>query len=271
MTGQAPVTVVDSFDASAATGGAPTGRSISSETIYTGHLGRPGNVDFYTVSPQPPPGSAIVATLSHLPADYDLVLYGPGTPSLRASPFKGPVRVSVQGPVQGSLQGRAARDRRRHVAHVRRHGHRSGGARGCPAARPTRSCETPPTSAAPRTSPCSPPSRPPTPTPFTVQVSGFNGAASPTPYLLRVTVLEPAARPACASPHHRDRRNRGHAARQHRGRHADAVHRQPGAPRRPLRRDRGGIGDGRPRRPLGLRRPRRRRVRRPRRRDPRRR
>ena len=32
-----------------------------------------------------------------------------------------------------------------------------------------------------------------------MQVSGFNGAASPTPYLLRITVLEPAARPACAA------------------------------------------------------------------------
>ena len=34
--------------------------------------------------------------------------------------------------------------------------------------------------------------------PFTVQVSGFNGAASPQPYLLRVTVLEPVSLPCAA-------------------------------------------------------------------------
>ena len=120
---QAPVTVVDGFTSPAGAGGAPAGRSVTSETVYTGQLGAPGNVDYFTITPQPAAGSAIVVTLSHLPADYDLVLYGPGTASLRAAvqvALQEPVQVAVQEP----LQERAPRHRRRPGADRRRVGDR---------------------------------------------------------------------------------------------------------------------------------------------------
>ena len=164
----------------AGAGGAPAGRVVTSETVYTGQLGAPGNVDYFTITPQPAAGSAIIVTLSHLPADYDLVLYGPGTASLRASPFKSPSSRRSSRPSRALQERLLATD-----------GDLSPTGDGSVTAPeviddvpllPAPSSATPPTSGAPPTSPSTRPSigrhRP-----FTIQVSGFNGAASPPPYL----------------------------------------------------------------------------------------
>ena len=71
-----------------------------SETVYTGQIGGTGNVELLTITPQPTPGSAIVVTLSDVPADLDLVLYGARDRARRARP--GALRVTLQEPLQAS-------------------------------------------------------------------------------------------------------------------------------------------------------------------------
>ncbi|HEY6737985.1 MAG TPA: hypothetical protein VI076_03980, partial [Actinopolymorphaceae bacterium] len=44
--------------------------------LYTGHIDEVGDVDLYQI-PAPAPGSALEVSLSHLPADYELAVYGP--------------------------------------------------------------------------------------------------------------------------------------------------------------------------------------------------
>ena len=96
---QAPVTVVDGFTSPAGAGGAPAGRSVTSEPVYTGRARRSRQRRLLHDHPAARRGSAIVVTLSHLPADYDLVLYGPATASSGLAvqvPLQEPVQVAVQ-------------------------------------------------------------------------------------------------------------------------------------------------------------------------------
>lgn len=65
--------------------------ALPDEVLHLGHLSSPGDVDYYhfTVSPEDAAAGATTSILlSNLPADYDLVLYGPGTPPLRGEPVE---------------------------------------------------------------------------------------------------------------------------------------------------------------------------------------
>lgn len=82
-------------------------RVIDGETVYTGHLGAPGDIDLFRI-PAPPAGSTLSVTLSHLPADFDLTIYGqgdelPSTP-LRGTPLRGtPLRGTPVGDALDAL------------------------------------------------------------------------------------------------------------------------------------------------------------------------
>jgi uncharacterized delta-60 repeat protein len=185
---QAPVTVVDPTDASAATS-APAASATSTDTMYVDHIGRPGNVDYFSLAPQPA-GSAVIVTLSHLPADYDLVLYGPGSSSLRGAPFgQSPFG---QSPFGQSPFGQSALLVSDDALSPAADGTITGPellqdvplvpgqtVRGASAQRGTTDEAVYTVTTEEDT------------TPFTIQVSGFNGASSPQPYVLRVTVLPP--------------------------------------------------------------------------------
>ena len=57
--------------------------SASIDNLYLGHIASAGDLDYFSVAP-PAAGSTLTITLSNLPADYDLVVYGPAIPLLRA-------------------------------------------------------------------------------------------------------------------------------------------------------------------------------------------
>ena len=77
---QAPVNVVDNFEPNTST----TPITVAADTLYLGHLPTPGHLDYFALA-APAPGSSVTVTLSHLPADYDLIVYGPAQPSLRSA------------------------------------------------------------------------------------------------------------------------------------------------------------------------------------------
>lgn len=164
-----------------------TPNPMAANVLYTGHVSHPGDIDYWHL-PAPPTGSTVTFSLSHLPADYDLVVYGAGSDipasPLRGSPLRGsPLRGSpvadtdgndtstattptaladvplLDEPLRGTSVNRGTADES--VTVVVRASDASHG--------------------------------------FDVQVSGFNGASSPQPYALRSAVTpgpEPAACPA---------------------------------------------------------------------------
>jgi hypothetical protein len=78
---------VDATDGAEPDASEPPG--VTEDVIYTGHLGAAGDVDLFSL-PAPPEGTEVTVSLSHLPADYDLVLYGPDVVSapLRNTPLR---------------------------------------------------------------------------------------------------------------------------------------------------------------------------------------
>ncbi|MEM1332377.1 MAG: HYR domain-containing protein [Actinomycetota bacterium] len=58
----------------------------ASDTIYASHVGEAGDIDLFTIDLQA--GDRLTVSLSDLPADYDLVVYGPPTPELAAPPLR---------------------------------------------------------------------------------------------------------------------------------------------------------------------------------------
>ncbi len=75
-----PVTVIDGGEAvNNVPGAAP---SLSTSNLYLSYLTSATDVDYYRVA-APAVGSRVTFHLSHLPADYDLVIYGPAQTALR--------------------------------------------------------------------------------------------------------------------------------------------------------------------------------------------
>jgi uncharacterized delta-60 repeat protein len=197
-TNQAPVTIVDPTDSSAAAS-TPPGTPGSTDTMYVDHIGRPGNVDYFTLAPQTP-GSAVIITLSHIPAgqDYDLVLYGPQPSSLRGAPFgHGPFGHGPfgHGPFgHGALLAGddalspasdgtiIAPELLQDVPLLPDQAVRSASAQRGSTDEAVYTLTTEEDT-----------------TPFTIQVSGFNGSSSPQPYVLRVTVIPPSSSLPCAA------------------------------------------------------------------------
>jgi hypothetical protein len=79
---QAQVTVVD--DGATSVGAAPV---VQPSTLVVGHTSEPGRVTYLEV-PVPAAGTRVTFLLSHLPIDADLVVYGPPSDSPDASPLR---------------------------------------------------------------------------------------------------------------------------------------------------------------------------------------
>ncbi len=182
----APVAVGDTLEPNDTPAGGPmltTDTNGSGDSFYLSYLTAKSDVDYYKF-PVPPAGSRVTFHLSHLPADYDLVVYGPagsGTPRPAQSttpPIDGQpladtgfatthatdplapqtlndVALAQGLPVDGVSTLRGTQDDAVSVI--------SNGEGGN----------------------------------YTVQVSGFNGATSNDPYMLRVATTPAPAPPAC--------------------------------------------------------------------------
>ena len=178
----AKVTVGDTFEPNNTPA---TAKPISSDSFYLSYITGSSDVDYYTFR-VPPAGTRVTFHLSHLPADYDLVVYGPAgaqqlrPPQASTPPLDGdPLADSGYGtthatdalapqtlndvvlapglPVYGVSTLRGTQDD--DVAVIS-----DGGQPGDV---------------------------------YTVQVSGFNGASSDQPYMLRAETIPPPAAPAC--------------------------------------------------------------------------
>jgi streptogramin lyase len=68
-----------------------TAKPIEPETLYAAHVSSVDDIDLFTLA-APEAGSTLRISLSHLPADYDLVVYGPSaaipTTPLRTTPLR---------------------------------------------------------------------------------------------------------------------------------------------------------------------------------------
>jgi uncharacterized delta-60 repeat protein len=196
---QAPVTVVDRTNANPATAGTPAGTPTSTDTMYVDHIGRPGNVDYFTI-PAQPANSAIIVTLSNIPtgADFDLTLYGNAPSSLRGAPFgSSPFGSSPFGSSPFGSSALLASDDALSPS--------NDGSSTPPevledvpliADQPVRSvsAQRGRTDEAVYTITTEDDTDP-----FTVQVSGFNGSSSLDPYIVRVTVISPSQTLPCAT------------------------------------------------------------------------
>jgi len=106
----APATTIDARDATDDSPATPN--PMAANVLYTGHVSHSGDVDYWHL-PAPPAGSTVTFSLSHLPADYDLVVYGaeadvPASP-LRGSPLRGsPLRGSPVADASGDDTSTAA-------------------------------------------------------------------------------------------------------------------------------------------------------------------
>jgi WD40-like Beta Propeller Repeat/Right handed beta helix region len=178
----ANVTVGDTFEPNDTPA---TAKPISSDSFYLSYITSSSDVDYYTF-PVPAAGTRVTFHLSHLPADYDLVVYGPAgaqqlrpaqasTPPLDGDPLAdsgyatthatdalapqtlNDVALAPGLPVYGVSTLRGTQDD--DVAVIS-----DGGQPGDV---------------------------------YTVQVSGFNGASSDQPYMLRAETTPPPAAPGC--------------------------------------------------------------------------
>jgi uncharacterized delta-60 repeat protein len=167
-----------------------TPTAIAPETVYTGHLGHAGDVDLYHLD-APPAGSSLSISLSHLPADYDLVVYGDGD-SLTASPLRGsPLRGS---PLRGSPVGDNVNEAGTSSTDQPAEGLADIPLRGSPlrGSSINRGTDAESVTVLSRTTDQA--------SGFTVQVSGFDGAHSDDPYVLRARVIPGPAPAPCPAP-----------------------------------------------------------------------
>lgn len=160
---------------------------IEADYLYTGHISSAGDVDLFDL-PAPSAGSVVTVYLSHLPADYDLVLYGSSAASsaplrsspLRSSPLRSsPLRSSPVG--DDGLDPTASADNVLAPETLQDVPLRSSPLRSSSLQRDTRT-EVVSTLVGENDVDFN----------FQVQVSGYNGAFSSEPYMLRVKVTSPA-------------------------------------------------------------------------------
>ncbi|MGH9137524.1 MAG: hypothetical protein ACRD0G_10815 [Acidimicrobiales bacterium] len=168
-----------------------TAQPIESDTLYATHLSHGGDIDTFALA-APPAGTTLRVTLSHLPADYDLVVFGPDaglavsearSSPLASSPLASSPLASSPVPDNSSVAGGDDAN-----------------------LAPNTLADVPLASSPLASSPLvvrgisirrgtgtEAVSVPVTPSDqggtFVIQVSGFNGASSPNPYILRTTVL----------------------------------------------------------------------------------
>ena len=215
----ATVIADDSLDA----GDDPAGaQPISDDRLVTGHISSAGDVDDYTF--QAPPGSVVTLSLNHLPADYDLLVFGPqtglatsalrnsalrnsalrnsSTPDASAERASDPTRLAPDTVQDLALRNSALRNSALRNSSINRGGLDESATI---AVRGTDAGET-----------------------FTVRVAGYNGAHDDEPYVLRMSTTPPAPVKPCAPRAPLERRRRGRVpVAPARGRHADAGARQP--------------------------------------------
>jgi uncharacterized delta-60 repeat protein len=159
-------------------------RVLTPDAILTGHIAGAEDTDIYRL-PAPSPGSRVTVSLSHLPADYDLQVYGPQT-GIETSPLRSsPLRSS---PLRSSSVPDVSREPNSESTVV-----------------PPDSVQDLPLRSSPlRSSSINRGTADESATflvrdsdegeDFTVVVSGFNGTSDPRPYVLR-TVVAPGSSP----------------------------------------------------------------------------
>ena len=182
----APVAVGDTLepnDTPATASPISTDSNGSGDSFNLSYLTSKSDVDYYSF-PIPPAGSRVTFHLSHLPADYDLVVYGPAAGGsfgrrrprrLRSTASHSPTPASPR--------------RTRPIRWRRRRSTTCTLAPGLPVygvstLRGTQDDSVTVVSNGESGN-------------YTVQVSGFNGATSADPYMLRVETTPPPAPPAC--------------------------------------------------------------------------
>ncbi|WP_460526606.1 virginiamycin B lyase family protein [Flindersiella endophytica] len=79
----APATADDSHDPAA---DAESAQPLALDELTAGHIASSGDADLYSLD-APEPGSTLRISLSHLPADYDLVVYGPSA-AIPSTPWR---------------------------------------------------------------------------------------------------------------------------------------------------------------------------------------
>jgi Peptidase family C25 len=173
----ADITVVDGVEALGANNTPDAANPLSNSKLYLSYVTSAADVDYYKV-PVPAAGGRTTFRLSHVPADYDLVVYGPGATVLRTG-----------SPTTPPLDGAPLTDTGSELTHVTD-------------ALPSQTLDDLRLLDRPIFGVSS--SRGTDPEDitvisagetgfYTVQVTSYNGATSPDPYMLRVTSEAPRA------------------------------------------------------------------------------
>jgi hypothetical protein len=175
------VTVTDTFESNDT---AANARPAAKNTLYTSFITGAADRDYFTI-PIPPAGTLTKVFAERLPADYDLVAYGPATPSLRAAPIEQiPIDHIPLAETEQTLDQRNQEISPETLSDVPRNGSPGQVVVGTSDARGTAPEEVDLVSTGQSGS-------------YTIQVTGYNGASSDLPYLLRVEQVAPPALPAC--------------------------------------------------------------------------
>lgn len=194
VAGTAAVRVIDAHEEPEAS------PAIGPDTVYTAHIGAPGDVDYYRL-PVPPKGTTVVLRLGNQTdgADVDLAVYSPpSTHAVRSVPLRSvPLRsvpmadegLNAQASGQTLSTGLQEDMARRDDMPLRAVSQ----ARGDADERIGFVSDVEP--GADRF--------------YTVQVSGYNGSAAPLPYVLYTRQMAPKSPPECPSPRRLPRAGEG--------------------------------------------------------------
>ena len=173
----ASVTITDPF---AGNGSSGTPSTLQPDSLNVSFLTAPNTSAYWDINV--PAGDELSLDLSNLPADYDMVLYGPPTTQLSNTPQQTTAGVTDTPPANQS----------------------SGGQQSAPAQGVLPILSTLPVQAVSSSRGQTPEqiTTPPlTGGTYLVQVTGFNGAYSTTaPYALRSQLIQTAASPSCSVP-----------------------------------------------------------------------
>ena len=103
-----PLTVDDTLEANDTASTSPV---VSSDSFYLSYLTNASDVDYYRFA-IPAAGTQMTFHLSHLPADYDLVVYGPPETALRPPLTAGAVPLDEPPVTDNGVEPDARRARR---------------------------------------------------------------------------------------------------------------------------------------------------------------